>query len=284
MTTRIVSHRLRGFDVPEATADALRNAIAAGVTACEVDIRLTSDSVPVINHDARLSRLFASTARIADISFEELLRVPYKKKTNSSIMMLEGLLTIIIHSGIAELMLFLDVKETGGETEIIRLLDISGYRANVIIISWLPEVLFRIHKLAPEMKLCFSHYYCPSRTGRLLRRGIARAQGRFRGSFTVLTDEYNNEHAGNDSRGRDYEHILSAPVTGRMFALLQSVGGIVCVQHKMLTREFIATYHSAGIEVLTYSVNDAKLLDKYTNELQCDYILTDNPRFCLRQQ
>jgi glycerophosphoryl diester phosphodiesterase len=134
------------------------------------------------------------------------------------------------------------------------------------------------------MKLCFSHYYCPSRTGRLLREGIARAQGGFHSALTVLINEYNINNAGSDSRGRDYEHILSAPVTGRMFEVLQLVGGMVCVNRRMLTREFIATHHSAGIGVMTYSVNEAQLLDKYTNELQCDYILTDNPRLCLRQQ
>lgn len=71
---RIISHRGEHDNrtVRENTLPAFRQAAAAGVWGIECDLRWTADGVPVICHDADLSRVFGVAARVADLSFDRL--------------------------------------------------------------------------------------------------------------------------------------------------------------------------------------------------------------------
>jgi glycerophosphoryl diester phosphodiesterase len=52
----VVAHRGGAAEAPENTLAAVRRALAVGVDAVEVDVRLTADGVPVCLHDATLDR------------------------------------------------------------------------------------------------------------------------------------------------------------------------------------------------------------------------------------
>lgn len=52
----VVAHRGGAAEAPENTLAAVRHALAVGVEAVEVDVRLTADGVPVCLHDATLDR------------------------------------------------------------------------------------------------------------------------------------------------------------------------------------------------------------------------------------
>ena len=73
-TCRIISHRgerdnRRVFENTCAAFDPLRG---SGVYGIEFDVRWTKDLVPVVFHDADLKRLFSDSARIVDLSWNEL--------------------------------------------------------------------------------------------------------------------------------------------------------------------------------------------------------------------
>lgn len=68
-----VAHRgLFGGTIKENTLEALVNAYENGYTAVELDVRLTSDSVYVLNHDAYIT-VDSVQYNIADYTYEELL-------------------------------------------------------------------------------------------------------------------------------------------------------------------------------------------------------------------
>lgn len=69
---KIIGHRGAAGLAPENTIKAVKAGIAAGADAIEFDIRLTSDGVFVLNHDATLERTVGSFQHIKDTSLAEL--------------------------------------------------------------------------------------------------------------------------------------------------------------------------------------------------------------------
>jgi glycerophosphoryl diester phosphodiesterase len=70
-----VAHRGDACHHPENTLAAISAAVAAGVDAIEIDVRFTSDQVPVLHHDRNLLRLLGCSERIDELSFEELRKL-----------------------------------------------------------------------------------------------------------------------------------------------------------------------------------------------------------------
>ena len=72
MLMRKYAHRgLHGEGIPENTLAAFSSAIDEGY-GIELDVRLTSDKVPVIFHDPTLSRMLGVDKKVCELTFEEL--------------------------------------------------------------------------------------------------------------------------------------------------------------------------------------------------------------------
>lgn len=67
----ITAHRGSPFSAPENTMSAIKQAIEDGSDYIELDIRMTSDGVPVLWHDANMRRVFGLDAKISDITLEQ---------------------------------------------------------------------------------------------------------------------------------------------------------------------------------------------------------------------
>ncbi|MEV5510918.1 glycerophosphodiester phosphodiesterase [Streptomyces orinoci] len=67
-----VGHRGDPYVHRENTLPSIRSAWRAGATAVEIDVRLTRDGVPVLLHDATLSRLWGHDRPLAALSAEEV--------------------------------------------------------------------------------------------------------------------------------------------------------------------------------------------------------------------
>ncbi|MFE9664551.1 glycerophosphodiester phosphodiesterase family protein [Streptomyces sp. NPDC005955] len=67
-----VAHRGDPYRVRENTLPSLRSALALGADAVEVDVRLTRDGVPVLLHDATLTRLWGHDRALDGLRAEEL--------------------------------------------------------------------------------------------------------------------------------------------------------------------------------------------------------------------
>lgn len=64
----VVGHRGYGEEAPENTLAALRRSIAEGVKVAEIDVRLTSDDVPVLLHDESLARTTGDRHQVGQLS------------------------------------------------------------------------------------------------------------------------------------------------------------------------------------------------------------------------
>ncbi|MFJ2768331.1 glycerophosphodiester phosphodiesterase [Streptomyces sp. NPDC087300] len=71
-TVTAVAHRGDPYRVRENTLPSLRSALARGADAVEIDVRLTSDGVPVLLHDESLKRLWGYDRPVAALSSAEV--------------------------------------------------------------------------------------------------------------------------------------------------------------------------------------------------------------------
>jgi len=73
--TKVIAHRGASADFPENSLEAILAACDQGADAVEVDIRCTSDNVPIICHDRRLRRLFNTNGTTAGITAEQFKKM-----------------------------------------------------------------------------------------------------------------------------------------------------------------------------------------------------------------
>ena len=68
----IIAHRGDSAHAPENTLAAFRRAVDSGSDGIEFDVRLSKDSVPVVIHDATLTRTAGTNQRVADMTADRL--------------------------------------------------------------------------------------------------------------------------------------------------------------------------------------------------------------------
>lgn len=144
---QIISHRCRGFGEQENTKPALQEALASGVDAVEIDVRSTRDGKLVIWHDKTMRSKKGKKLKLSDISLGRAKR--------NGLMSLKQALRIFRKDAASHQEIQLDLKEVGHEKEIIKIIRKTHVK-KVLIISWVPSVLKKIHKLAPEIPLSLS--------------------------------------------------------------------------------------------------------------------------------
>ena len=71
----IIAHRGASAHAPENTLASFRKAVEVGADGIELDVRLSKDGVPVVIHDATLTRTGGINNRVADLTAEQLSRV-----------------------------------------------------------------------------------------------------------------------------------------------------------------------------------------------------------------
>ncbi|MFA6598787.1 MAG: glycerophosphodiester phosphodiesterase family protein [Ignavibacteriaceae bacterium] len=274
---RIVSHRLRGFSSHDASLQGLQTALADKINHFELDCRVTKDGAVVIHHDAKLGDEFTEQPYIADKTLAQLKSIHYKN-FSGTILTLEELFQTIEPD--KQINLYLDIKESGKEEQIINEAAKRNLLENIVIISWLPEVLFKINSLVKTMQLCFSFYpVCNSFSSRILYMQ-AKARSVFNLNrnqrLTFLFDAYNNSNNVTGKYGFDFEHFVSLPFNGKLVDVLQSVNGIVCVNYKMAESSFIESFKKQNLQICLYSINTEKDLQEYEAKFHPDIILSDN--------
>jgi glycerophosphoryl diester phosphodiesterase len=72
----IIAHRGNAVDFPENTLQALESAVELGLRHVEFDVQLTADKVPVVFHDADLTRVADRPECVHDLTWAELAEIP----------------------------------------------------------------------------------------------------------------------------------------------------------------------------------------------------------------
>ncbi len=136
---RIIAHRGVHVFERENTLPAFR--LSLRFDGAELDVRATKDGKIVVSHDATLSRVFKSPARIKSRTYSEL-----KKEVVELPLLGEALK--IIKGRIA----MVEIKEAGIEEEVVGIVKKSGAVKNVIITSFLENVLKKVKTLDRRIK------------------------------------------------------------------------------------------------------------------------------------
>ena len=74
-TRLVVAHRGASAREPENTLTAFDSALSAGADAIELDVRLSSDGVPVLMHDADVAGATDGSGFVHELSLAEIKRL-----------------------------------------------------------------------------------------------------------------------------------------------------------------------------------------------------------------
>ncbi len=287
-----ISHRLKGFDAADATPRGLYSAINAGITAIEIDLRITKDKQIIINHDSHLFKQFGIDKYIAALTLYEIEHLQPNIAEDQRVLSLLHLFEIIASSSIY---LFLDIKEYGYEVQIIKLIDSFGLSDRVTIVSWLPESLLKVHEIAPTLPLCFSHYPINNYREYLLRKTIIKTKNYIdkkvtnRKSPEQIEFHFNNYNRVNFSRydafeyrGNDYEHFVIHPLKGKLADVISASAGYICIHRGEISKPIIKNAAAQGFRIMCYGiVNESHINQMLKHDI--DALLIDSPIGLLHQ-
>lgn len=150
----VVAHRGASATHPENTLEAFEAAVRAGAKMVEFDVRLTADGVPVILHDADVSRTTDGAGAVAGLTLEQLRRLDAGSWfgpdfAGEKVPLLEDVLGWVR----GRLLVDVEVKAAGVEPALVDLIRRTGTSDLVMVSSFNPQVLVRARALAPDVAL-----------------------------------------------------------------------------------------------------------------------------------
>ncbi len=171
---RIIAHRGASAEAPENTLEALALAGRQGADGVEVDVRLSKDGVPVIIHDETLDRTAGIPEPVRSFKQSDLARMDvgaWKGDAwrNSFIPALDQFLDACPHS----MDLFLELKEDPASVAPV-LARVKASRfpiSHLAFLSFRRDVLLRIHRQWPEVRVYLNVSQWGDNPGRWMRPG-----------------------------------------------------------------------------------------------------------------
>ncbi len=262
--SQLISHRFRGFAERENTIEGLKAALDFGVQVLEFDIRVTACGTPIIYHDEYakdksgkkryLSKIFAKNLKNIGGIFSymptaDLLFAAAAAHENNTAKLL------------------VDIKDYGFEVEIDALIRAHGLQNRTVYVSWLPNVLYRMAEIAPDIPLCLSHWpQNPDKHTRKKHIVHNAPDGRIE---HLPTDYIHGERSG---------WFVQGGLKGYLRMKIRQSGGSVCLPVNMLERDLIKDYQNEGIEVSAFSFVDWDTIDQFETAYGLDLYFIDNKK------
>jgi glycerophosphoryl diester phosphodiesterase len=218
----IVAHRGDSADYPENTRAAFAAALAARVDGIEIDVRLSSDGIPLICHDDTLARFGGTTRSLRKQSAAEIRAVDVgswkqSRFTDERIPTLDETLVQCRRTT-----LYVELKATGGRGRtayhrrlvraVVAAITKRGAARRVRILCFDVGVLAEVARVAPH----------------LLR---VRNCERLPKNLTKWLDDQSGLHAA-------------------------------CFDRRILTKAVVDTCHAHDVQVLSWTANDASVADR----------------------
>lgn len=243
----VVGHRGVPLLHQENTLAGFRRAIALGVPAVELDVRLTADGVPVLFHDALVDRLTGAAGAVAEMTWDQLSRlrirreVPMGYEANGS--------PVVIRYAREEPIARLDevLAELAGKVAInvelkialpqwwsahvgertARALAAAGVDGSVIVSSFDPRRLLAARKAHPTLLVSFC----------------------FDDSTLDFTRPILHRFTRAHTPQRLLEHILGANYVGKLFGM-RAVGA----DHTLIGPATVDSLHRRGVAIGTHTL------------------------------
>jgi glycerophosphoryl diester phosphodiesterase len=141
-----IGHRGAKAYEPENTLISFQRAIEFGANAVELDVRKTKDNKLVVIHNADVNKTTNGEGSISELTLNEIKKLVTDK--NQKIPTFEEALTSIGK----QVKVLVELKETGYENAVLKVISKKGLIDNVIIISFNEDALRKIRELNKEVK------------------------------------------------------------------------------------------------------------------------------------
>lgn len=146
-----IAHAACKGHAPENTLAGVRAALALGVDAVEVDVHCSADRVPVLIHDATVDRTTDGSGPVSALTLAQLRRLDAGARAFDGRFAGERIPTLAEALDVTRgrCLLVVEVKPAGIEREVVAVLRPAA--DDVMVWSFLPEVVARVRELAPAV-------------------------------------------------------------------------------------------------------------------------------------
>ncbi|TET33800.1 MAG: glycerophosphodiester phosphodiesterase [Planctomycetota bacterium] len=146
---KVIAHRGAAAEAPENTLEAVARAIELGADLVEVDVRSTSDGIPVLIHDADLVRTHSVAKLVGDLELSELEKITAEHGTA-----VPTLSMLFARYG-GKVDFILEIKDALATESVVRQIVSDGYIENVLVACASLRVLRNVKFEIPEIKTGF---------------------------------------------------------------------------------------------------------------------------------
>jgi len=140
-----IGHRGARAYAPENTLSSFKKALEIGVDAVELDVRKTKDNQIVVIHDADVKRTTNGEGLVSELTLKEIKNL---SADGEKIPTLEETLDFLDK----KVKVFVELKETGIEEQVLSIAHAKSLRKNVVIISFLEDALKKVRELDKDME------------------------------------------------------------------------------------------------------------------------------------
>ena len=169
-----IGHRGARAYAPENTLASFGKAIEIGVDAVELDVRKTKDNKIVVIHDADVKRTTNGEGLVSELTLKEIKNL---SADGEKIPTLEETLDFLDK----KVKVFVELKETGVEEQVLSIVHAKSLDKNVVIISFLEDALKKVRELEKDIEtgLIYAKYKNPIKAALELKANYLFALYRF---------------------------------------------------------------------------------------------------------
>ena len=141
-----IGHRGARAYAPENTLTSFKKALEIGVDAVELDVRKTKDNQLVVIHDADVKRTTDGEGLVSELTLEQIKG--FSAADGEKIPTLQEALDFLDK----KVKVFIELKETGFEEQVLQLVNERGLEKNVVIVSFLEDALRKVRALDKDIE------------------------------------------------------------------------------------------------------------------------------------
>jgi glycerophosphoryl diester phosphodiesterase len=272
MKHKVLSHRLRGYDVLEHTRQAMLSACKDSVKYLELDLRANRDGDLYINHDPSI-QLAGKKTKFKTLKSSICNRL--ELGNNRRLLRFEEVLQIFENRIKRSQILCLDIKDGGYEADILSMVRQYCLEQNVYYISWYPQVLIKLRDIGADSPLFLSH--CNLTKFGFLGKAILFLMGkrvfRFFNFILISPEKYYDQI----EFIQGYQHCyLCNELPGSLCDVLRDSQGGVSVHTSQINSRFIRYCQKENLKIWTFSVKSFKQFKKYAKMEEVDVVFCDD--------
>ena len=176
-----IGHRGARAYAPENTLMSFKKALEIGVDAVELDVRKTKDGQLVVIHDADVKRTTDGEGLVSELTLKEIKSLD--AGSGEKIPTLEETLDFLDK----KVKVFVELKETGIEKQVLSIVQEKGLEKNVVIVSFLEDALKEVRELNKNIDtgLIYARHKNPLKAALELKANYLLAFYRFTHSANV---------------------------------------------------------------------------------------------------